>query len=157
MEDGFKIFPVDIWRLIMYEYLDWKTKQILSSVNKRLRGFFTDFQIRKRNEYRLRRIEKRIHDIDFDRFYIVCIEKFLKIESFIYTNYVRQLQYRFAYLLYAKNEIGEYLKYFVPPHIWIGLEIIIRHTKCTYDEAFYSFINSDGNVMHSILLILDEN
>jgi len=40
--DGFKIFPVDIWRLLMSDYCDFKTKQNLSSCNKRLRGFFTD-------------------------------------------------------------------------------------------------------------------
>ncbi len=64
--DGFKIFPVDIWRLLMSDYCDFETKQNLSSCNKRLRGFFTEYQLKERKKHDFEE-EKRIYDFKFEK------------------------------------------------------------------------------------------
>lgn len=99
MEDGFKFFPVDIWRLLLNNYCDFKTRQSLSCANKRLRGFFHDNQMKRMKLWSIS--ENRIYDIDFDVF----------IESKVYLHFINdvisqsygeeyQTKTKFVYVLY---------------------------------------------------------
>jgi hypothetical protein len=94
--DGFYIFPVDIWKLLIYNYIDdFKTLQNLSTMNKRMRGFFREYQLKMREKYNFGE-EKRIYDVDFKK---------LDVSYKILRNHFHFPSFGWIYLLYKHDNI----------------------------------------------------
>lgn len=79
--NGFKRFPVDIWRLLLKDYCDFKTKQALSCVNKRSRHLFKECQLQHMESFGFWVKEHRIYDVDFGKLF-KCFMTFKKVRLF---------------------------------------------------------------------------
>lgn len=153
-EDGFKIFPVDIWKLIMYDYLDFKTKQSLSHANKRLRGFFRDYQIKEMKKYAFQ--EKRIYDVDFKKLFH-CLTTYNNKNTNVFSNKNNVLKYNFIYLLYMYDNkilnIEQSLNPYVEEESFKDIELIQGQVNCKSGEALNAYLKCNGDIINSIMML----
>ena len=152
--DGFKIFPVDIWRLLMSDYCDFETKQNLSSCNKRLRGFFTDYQLKERGKWQFYN-EQRIYDIEFKKLFI-SRDKWYVLNNYMKEYNFDQFPYKFCYLLYINNNcisnINIGLKSYIDDDLLKNTELIMAQVYCeTIGIALNVLIIHDFDIVNAIL------
>lgn len=151
--DGFKIFPVDIWRLLMSDYCDFKTKQNLSSCNKRLRGFFTDYQLRERKKWGFN-FEDRIYDVEFKKLYI-CSNTLCELNRQMVKYDYGKISYKFCYLLYINDNcisnINIGLKSYIDDDLLKDTELITGQVYCeTIGVALNALINNNFDIVFAI-------
>lgn len=146
--NGFYIFPVDIWKLLINDYIDdFKTLQNLSTMNKRMRGFFREYQLKMRNVYFFRE-EKRIYDIDFKK---LDVSSNILQELQTYYNCIPS---KFIYVLYKHENIlvniDINLKSYLDDMSYKDVELVKSQTGWTWGKALLRLQDEEGDLIFAI-------